>query len=203
MLQSHKDAFFFVADKLQCWIGLREPNELSDWYIGKGGYTAKNEHCKAKTADNAAHFFKGLVVSPKLCPEAFLPSSREVALRKWNEFEQTMAPGFTVEQTGPMKGLVKWFGKSMHADFDLMYISKADAEGGLAFTSKQEQQQLFEQARTMLNERIGAKVIMHGPEFLWEEGVGAKESEWVLSFGPKNTFRQDQSSMPQQTDSRH
>ncbi|HRO43049.1 MAG TPA: hypothetical protein PL009_09455 [Flavipsychrobacter sp.] len=203
MLQAHKEAFFFVADKLNCWIGLREPNELSDWYIGKGGYTAKNTNCKAKTSDNAAHFFKGLVVNPVLCPGAFLPSSRETAIKKWKEFEQTMAPGFTYEKTGPMVGLVKWFGKSIHADFDLMYISKADAKGGLAFTTKQEQQKLFEEAKKMLNQKIGIDMILHGPEFLWDEGVGAREAEWVLSFGPKNAFRQDMSSMPQGAGAMH
>ncbi len=101
------------------------------------------------------------------------------------------------------KGLVKYLGKGVHADFDLMYIVKAGNDGKMLFTSEQEQEGLFKLAAPMLNSLIGTDMILHGPEFLWKGGVGARESEFVWSFGPNKAFRTDMSSMPQEKGAYH
>jgi hypothetical protein len=209
MLAHHKEAFFKAADTLNCWIGLREPNELSDRYIGKGGYVAKNENCKAKSADNPAYQYKGLVVNPELCPEAFLASSLPEAQKKWKSFAAGMPAGFSYKQSGALKGLVKFNGKSIHADFDLMYVSKADGSGKMIFTTTQEQHELSRKAATLLNSLLGADMILHGAELGWKGDtknnirVGARESENIWSFGPKKQFRQDVSSMSDKAGKMH
>ena len=81
MRQPHKNVFFMAAQQFTCWIGLREPNELSAKWIGKPRHEPKGESCKAKTADNATHRFGGLVVDPILCPGAFRPDTLQTAVR--------------------------------------------------------------------------------------------------------------------------
>ncbi|MBS1643757.1 MAG: hypothetical protein JST36_01850 [Bacteroidetes bacterium] len=200
MYPNHRDAFFKAADKLNCWIGLREPNELSLDYIGKGGYTAKNEKCKAKSADDPAHQYKGLVVSPEICPEAFKPGSLSVAKEKWKLFAANMPFGFTVNKDG----LVKYQGKSIHADFDLMYTTKADSNGKMMFTSSSDAKRLEIEVAKFINNLLGTEIIQHGAEMAWGGDfsdpknpvpVGAKASEDIFSFGPKRQFRIDHSSM--------
>lgn len=200
MHPNHSDAFFKAADKLNCWIGLREPNELSSGYIGKGGYTAKNEKCKAKSADNPAHPFKGLVVNPEICPKAFKPESLSVANEKWKLFAANMPIGFTVNKDG----LVKYQGKSIHADFDLMYAAKADGNGKMIFTSSADARKLDTEVAKFINILLGTEIIQHGAEMTWGGDfsdpknpimVGAKESENIYNFGPKRQFRIDRSSM--------
>lgn len=203
MLAHHKNAFYDVADKLNCWIGLREPNELSDRWIGQPRHTPKPVSCKAKSADNPSFRHAGLVVDPTLCPEAFLPASLADARDKWNQkfaIGGRLPLGYTCLTTGPEKGLVRLHGSAIHADFDLMTVTLAGTDGGMAFTTREQMQALMMKVQPLLNSLLGSPMIQHGPEFDYmgnkDHRVGARPSEQVWFFGPKRRFIQSQSSMP-------
>jgi len=204
MLSHHKEAFYKAADRLVCWIGLREPNPLAEKWIGRGG-VPKGIDCKAKTSDNPSFKFSGLVVSPTLRPEAFKPDSLDTAEDKWCEFapHDKLPSGYSCVTDGPEKGLVKKNGSPIFADYDLMAICKAGPDGRLARTTKHEEGALFIPIRRELNAAFGVPMIQHGAEFMWNKGVGAREREFVLWFGPKRQFRQDISSMPTTPDKWH
>jgi hypothetical protein len=205
MLPHHKETFFAVANQLFCWIGLREPNELSDKWIGRSGYVPKSMHCKAKTADNAFYPYSGLVVNPLLCEDAFHYTTLEDAKEKWKKFADgnQLPSGFTCDEYGLEKGLVKFRGSAIHADFDLMVVCKADPNGSMAFTTPEEQVALSTEAQKLLNQRFGTPMIQHGTEFAWTGGVGARETENVLFFGPNRRFQLGKSSMPQKAGTLH
>jgi hypothetical protein len=199
MRPDHVLAFKTVADRFTCWIGLREPNPLGEKWIGNAACMPKPETCKAKTADNPGFPQAGLVVDPSTRPEAFLPASRPEALRKWTmEFAKggRLPTGYTTVTRGPEQGLVKLRGKSLYADFDLMALLRSDASGAKLHTSQGEQAQLFAQVAPALNQLLRVELIQHGAEFMWLGGVGARESEWVLWFGPGGRLERHASSMP-------
>jgi hypothetical protein len=199
MRPEHKEAFFLAAQQFTCWIGLREPNPLADRWIGRPGYAPKPEECKAKTADNPAHRLAGLVVDPVLCPQAFKADTRQVAVEKWQKAFLTagrLPGGFTRIEHGPDAGLVKYQGAALFADFDLMAINRSNARGEFLQTSNEEEEQLFALVQPELNRRLGAPMIQHGAEFMWDKGVGAREFEYVLWFGPGRRFNRWPSSMP-------
>jgi hypothetical protein len=176
MLQPHKDIFFFAANTFNCWIGLREPNELSDPWIGKQGYTSKSMTCKAKSADNpSSKLTAGLVVNPVIRPEAFLDESLSVAKKKWEEFSNGGLPsGYICDE----KGFVRYHG-----------LKRA--------------KNLRKHVAVLVNNKIGCKMIQHGSEFEWKGGVGARESEQVYFFGPNRQFKVAMSSMPTKAGTMH
>ena len=212
MLDKHKRVFFAVADKFKVWIGVREPNELSDRWIGRPGYVPKCVECKAKTADEATHKFAGLVVNPVVCPDAFMPRSALQALSTWREFLQLgrLPFGFVTVASGPEKGLVKHNGFMIHADYDLMTICRSNVNGDFVETEADEtktdrkanvkqlgeQEQLYSLVVPEINSALKVPMIQHGAEFAYTEGIGARESELVLWFGPGSRFKLGQSSMP-------
>jgi hypothetical protein len=199
MLPTHKEIFFEAAQEFTCWIGLREPNELSDRWCGKKGYRPKGEACKAKSSDHPDFHFAGLVVDPTLCPEAFTEETRAAAVECWNKkflIDGQLPPGFGRTESGPEKGLVRQQGQAIFADFDLMAVSRSNEQGQHLFTTNQEERALFAKVEEFLNSRLGAPMIQHGSEFMWDGGVGARESEYVLWFGPGRKFKRGQSSMP-------
>jgi hypothetical protein len=198
MLSQHKVVFFDVAQRLTCWIGLREPNPLSDRWIGRPGGVPKGETCKAKTADNQAFRYAGLVVDPTRCPEAFKPASLAAATSTWNQFSRggRLPPEFTCVEDGPEKGLVKLRGSYIFADYDLMAVNRAGEGGGFLTTSQLEQRRLFEAVKPALNRGLRVPMIQHGPEMMWQQGVGGREFEYVLWFGPGRRFNRWPSSMP-------
>ena len=194
MIPQHKQIFFTVADKLNCFIGLREPNDLSDRWITKAGYVPKGVDVKAKTAK--AREFAGLVVNPYLLPKAFpKPDDLKRAQESWDKFAKNgLHGGFSCPNSGPEKGLLKKEGKAIHADYDLMFITLADEQGNIKFTSTAESEDLFAKVGKEINRMIPRKkMIQHSTEFLFE-GVGAPASEQVLIFGPKRKFIQTTSS---------
>ena len=185
MKQAHKNVFLTAAQQFTCWIGLREPNALSERWIGKPGFVPKGEACKAKTADNRNHDLGGLVVDPILCPEAFVNTGE--AAKTWkNKFAVggRLPAGFTRVEAGPEKGLVKFNGSAIYADFDLMAINRSNAEGEFLFTTLEEQKELFAKVEPVLNRGFGARLIQHGAEFMWDKGIGARTFENVYWFGP-------------------
>ena len=222
MREKHKDAFFEVAEQFMCWIGLREPNRLADKWIGKSGSIPKPEKCKGKTADNPSFPFAGLVTDPNLMPDAFKDSKTlKDAETAWGKFAigRRLPSGYTVLEEGKEKGLVKFNGKFIFADYDLMAICRSSKEGNFLFTKsrsdmtteeeqkkhyedlsdndeRSEAEALFEKVKPVLNSKFGMDMIQHGAEFMWRKGVGARSSEWVLWFGPGQRFDRSLSSMP-------
>jgi hypothetical protein len=199
MRSEHKQVFFDVAQQLTCWIGLREPNPLSDKWIGRPGAVPKDEACKAKTADNSAFRFAGLVVDPTRCPQGFKRTTLAAATATWkNKFLHggRLPAGFTCVEGGPESGLVKLRGSYLFADFDLMAINRSTENGDFVPTSIGEQTQLFRAVKPALNRGLRVPMIQHGAEMMWRGGVGGRESEYVLWFGPGRRFNRWPSSMP-------
>jgi len=87
MLAQHRHAFFKVAIKHNCWIGLRDPNPLSDPWIGEPKCYPKPITCKAKTCDLPGKPFSGLVVCPWRRADHFTDDRREKARAIWEDFE--------------------------------------------------------------------------------------------------------------------
>lgn len=217
MRESHKNAFYYAANKFTCWILLREPNPLSTKWMGRSGYIPKDLTCKGKTADNPTHPFSGLVVDPTKCPEAFKPGSRRTALKTWNEkfVENSRLPApFTSVDSGRQKGLVKRNGMFIYADYDLMKVMKSNENGDftdipdddkqVSFEEQQafkEEKALFEEVRKVINLIIGIPLIQHGTEFMYD-GVGGRHLENILWFGPGKRFYYGLSSMPEK-DEKH
>ena len=205
MRNSHKKAFLSTAQKFSCWIGLREPNPLSDKWIGKPGGRPKSVYCKAKTADNEMHPFTGLVVDPYLCRDAFKKDTLKRAEDKWKDFlDGTQLPiGFTRIESGYLKGLVKHHGLAIYADYDIMTIKRADKNGNMTSTQGPEKDikelnTLFEKVSKEINKKLGVPMIQHGSEFQYE-GLGAPEFEYILWFGPNGRFFTGVSSMPEES----
>jgi hypothetical protein len=203
MLLQHKEAFFQTAQQFKCWIGLREPNPLAERWIGRNGYRPKGHDCEAKTADNPAHCWAGLVVSPLLLPDAFKQDSHQssifLAREKWRKFLLLgrMPAGFTCSETGLEKGIVRQKGQAIFADYDLMTILKSDDKGSFLFTSDSDELILMKQVIPKINNLIGIEMIQHGPEFdPGFDGLGARERERILYFGPGRRFQEGISSMP-------
>jgi hypothetical protein len=194
-----REPFFDAADAHTCWIGLREPNPLSERWIGQRGYTPKMMDCKAKTADNPTHRLAGLVVDPTRCPDAFRTESLAAAKHTWKEkfLKNGVLPiGFEVSKLATERGLVRYKGQAIYADFDLMAINRANENGDFVPTSESEETALFNLVAPMLNAQFGVDMVQHGAEFMWTGGVGARESEYVYWFGPGRRFRVAPSSMP-------
>src|SRR5262245_1948414 len=206
MLQNHMDVFFAAADQCSCWIGVREPNSLAEKWIGKPGYIPKGLNCKAKTSDNSSFAWAGLVVDPTARAEAFTKGTLIEATNTWKNKvpkPQHLPPGFTCVQVGPERGLVKFGGSAIFADYDLMAISRSNSRGEMLFTDRAQQDALFGRVEPLVNKALGVPMIQHGPEFAYEAGVGAREFEWVFWFGPGRKFKRGPSSMPQGDGQRH
>jgi len=199
MRPHHRQVFFDAAQQCTCWIGLREPNPLADRWIGQPGYIPKGVNCKAKTADNPDFQLAGLVVDPTVRPDAFNRDTLAAAVDTWkNKFLMggRLPAGFTCPQTGPEKGLVRLSGSAIYADYDLMAINRATSDGEWLPTSEAEARVLFARVEPLLQQGLGVPLIQHSTEFMWAGGVGAREMEWVLWFGPGRRLKRLQSSMP-------
>jgi len=191
----YKKVFFDVAHQYTCWIGLREPNPLSLPWVGQAGYAPKPETCKAKSADKPGHKYAGLVVNPKTCRDGFTARTLQLAIDTW---DHKFAPGGRVPSPYKLDGdLVKLNNNAIHADFDLMAIVRSNAAGDFLETPMMIQEELFRVVKPALNNCLGSPMIQHGAEFMWDTGVGARASEFVLWVGPGRRFRQSISSMPQ------
>lgn len=186
MIEHHRNVILLVAQRCTCWIGVREPNPLSDRWIGDSRYVAKSEKCKAKTADNPGHRHGGLVVNPVKCLQAFKPASQLRALESWRGFLELgrLPPPFKCIESGDEMGLVEEKGKFIHADYDLLAIVRANDQGGFEPTSEVEQEELFKEIRPTLNQLLGKPMIQHGAELMWHGGIGMRDSEFILWFGP-------------------
>jgi hypothetical protein len=199
MKAEHREVFFRVAEKHSCQIGVREPNPLSERWIGKAGCTPKSMQCKAKTSDNPSFAYSGLVTSPELRAEAFTAATLESARQTWRRFapDGKLPVDFSVQTKGLERGLVLYQNYlRIYADYDLMAIVRSDPTGKFQATSQEEQQALFKKVHAELNAALGAPLIQHGAEFMWDGGLGARARESVFWFGPRRSLQVSPSSMP-------
>jgi hypothetical protein len=201
MRDTHRAAFYSVANICNCQIGVREPNEYADKWIGISGYIPKMKECKAKTSDEPSYKFSGLIVDPILCPEAFTDASRSSANEKWYDFTKdgNLPSNFTRETSGDERGLVKYKGAAIHSDYDLMFIRSLDNTRPAKYNDFSEREPLSIRVQTLLNINLGVSMIQHGAELDWydnESRVGAAESEMILTFGPNRYYSDFHSKVP-------
>lgn len=150
MKQNHRDVFFRVAEELNIWIGLREPNPLADDWIDYTWTQPKMADCKAKTSDNPSFDCAGLVVNPLLVPQAFKPESKRSAEFVWkNKFAKygnhidELPSGFEYWRAtdrepygeGIWHGVIAYRGKPIFADYDIMTVVPINESGGFEFTN--------------------------------------------------------------------
>ncbi len=187
-----------AADKFGVWVSLRDPNPLSEKYIGNGSFVPKGMLVKGKSADNPAHPLAGLVVDPMLCPEAFLPTSIFRATQTWLRWWCSKPGNIQVIPTGSMKGMVVQDGKGIYADYDLLALQWADSSTGdfqYTYSSAKDPgswaiELLYRHVQLYLNGRFGLELVQHGPEFdVTFDGVGSKEGELLHFFGPHRQYR--------------
>ena len=196
MLNAHREIFYQVARQLKCWIHVREPNTLGDSWVGQPGYTPKPVTCKAKSSNNRAFRFAGLVVDPnRVGREAFQdPATYRLALESWSKFTESgrLPAGYAVVEWGTRAGLVTFEGKFIFPDYDLFWIESANAEGDVLSPGQKGYQSspvLFPRVEKLLNEKFGIPMIQHGSEFDWDQGIGTRHGEWILSYGPTRSPR--------------
>ena len=125
MRNNHREIFKKAAKEYECLIAVRQHNPKSEPYIGKRGYKPKPIQCKAKTAKKGPQ--AGLVVNPKLCPDAFRSrSERRLAEIDWHSFDTTYGKpqfGYQVnKKKGDRYGCVMFGGNYLYSDYDLMEI---------------------------------------------------------------------------------
>ena len=105
-------------------------------------------------------------------------------------------------------GLVLYNGCYIFADYDLMAVHPSNAAGDWlavgdlppkgsdeAYEAAGSLKQLCKEVEDALNALFGKKLIQHGAEFIWNKGMGAKDSELVLWFGPGNRISTSISAM--------
>jgi hypothetical protein len=79
---------------------------------------------------------------------------------------------------------------------DLMAISRSNERGEMLFTDQAQQAELYATVEPLLRQGLGVPMVQHPTEFMWDKGVGAREFEYVLWFGPARRFNRSPSSMP-------
>jgi len=126
VLEQHVAIFTEIARKKQCHIIVRCPNRASDQFMGRAFFTAKPLECKAKTANNLAHQFAGLVVSPEKLREAFLSNSYRGAKEAWEKFTANGMPSGYSLAAGQWSGCLTLNGNLIHADYDLLAVTPAE-----------------------------------------------------------------------------
>ncbi len=152
MLKAHMAAFFSVAKDKHVWIGLREPNPLSERHIGQSIGTflchPKPANCGAKTVKVAHHPLCGLVADPyhPKCGAAAFGGNLIAAKMDWVQFRQTDAfsKHFRVVDSGAHAGALMMLASNpsnsakslcfLHSDYDLMAIVPADSNGRMIST---------------------------------------------------------------------
>ncbi len=134
MIPEHKNVFFVVAAKFRIWIGVREFNELSTQWVGNPNCVSKEAYVSAKTVDNVKHPLCGLVVSPKICPTAFLDQLNPVrrpdgtvevprSTIKWEKFlkhDRVVNNLETIKLNNSQKNIHDW----TKINFDLFGLQK-------------------------------------------------------------------------------
>jgi hypothetical protein len=119
--------------------------------------------------------------------EASLPRARS----NWS-----VPSGGMVTADGKEKGLLRVYGKAIHADYDLMVISPMEDEFGSHEISRdvdlkkpkskayRRDVHLYRKVATAINTRLVVQMIQHGSEFMYD-GLGAKEKERIFWFADK------------------
>lgn len=102
MPAKHVVAFLRAAGFFKVWILVRRGNAESLQWVGKDGYVPKPLDCKAKTADRPDTGCSGLVASPELKADAFLPLKLKKAKEEWAKFADKL---YTFDPGNPRKNL--------------------------------------------------------------------------------------------------
>lgn len=109
---------------------------------------------------------------------------------------------------GKDKGLLRVYGKAIHADYDLMVVYTMEDEFGSHEVSRgvdlkktrsrayKRDVHLYRKVATAINTRLVVRMIRHGTEFMYD-GLGAKEKERILWFAPSRRHWLGWSSMPE------
>ncbi len=190
MRERDKPIFLEAAQTLGVFILVRDTNEKSLPFIGRGGFLPKPKECMAKTADAPGLPCAGLVVDPTCRPEAFTAPQLAKAKQEWLSFAKVMQQhrAWKVEKKrgNPYDGCVTLDGSYVHGDYDLKDVipiehferNLASVEqtqtGLLAYGPKVRSVQQF------VNERLGTPMIQHGAEAQYAD-LG---SEGVWLFAP-------------------
>ncbi|MEZ6129833.1 MAG: hypothetical protein R3C59_14210 [Planctomycetaceae bacterium] len=199
MKVAHSQAFVRAAQKFQCEIVILEPNKLSAPYIGQRLYRPKPLWCKAKTANNENHPAAGLVVSPKLCPDAFTNVKHHDVGREWAKFVHVLnaKTGFTINETeGDRYGCVLHHGHYLYSDYDLLSVTplngpapkttrRAPSEASLHPLAKKNSDHtnpLIQAIRAYIIPRTGIDLIQHGAAVDYPKAD--PETTWCHVFRP-------------------
>jgi hypothetical protein len=187
MLADHKRHFCGAAREFQVFILVRDTNPASLQYIKQNGYAPKRIDCKAKTAETGE--FAGLVVDPtKLGTSAFSEQKLEKALREWENFVPVLKSGvgYDVESDGR----VTFQGKSIHGDYDLKDIVRAEQPfrnlGSIGYLYDQPHSTCskYYLVRDYVNHRIEWPMIQHGPEAQYK----GHSDEMIHMFYPSGRY---------------
>lgn len=174
MRPQDKIIFIDAARALNLWILVRNTNLKSLKYIGLPGFTPKRIDCKAKTADNDVGMYRlsGLVVSPFLQPEAFMPNKLEDARMQWKKTEHLIGGLYKVniQSTSNRYGCLMINGSYIHGDYDLYdIVDPEQPHRNLGLVSQTEGISNIRVANLgkvmeYVNSRIGTPMIQHGAQ---------------------------------------
>lgn len=192
-----QQVFLRAAQEHSCWIGIPEPDPLATEWIGRAGYLPKSESCFAPTSDNPDFAFAGLVASPILRPEAFLPETRSGAVDDWQEFEREgqLPPGYTLICEGGATGLVTFCRSFLYPSIEIVTIYRSNLQGEFIATTEQEREQLFSSAARSINRSLGTTVILQESQLLVKQGIRPVEIPCILWFGPGRRFQRQPGAM--------
>jgi hypothetical protein len=190
MRPQDKPVFSQAAREFNCWILVRQTNADSLKYVGMANHTPKPIECKAKTASNKAHHLVGLVVNPKLVPEAIAPDKKQKALEAWESFEKVLktnrAYAVVTNPADRHYGCVTLNGKYIHGDYDLKDVILDDQmHRNLASVETLNGQShmrgpLILKAQKWINSRLGSEMVQHGGEAQYT----GHSDEPIDLFGP-------------------
>ena len=175
------------------WILVRGTNENSFRYIGEVGFVPKPLTCKAKTADAGEQ--AGLVISPKLRPEAFTNPAK--AKKYGNQMlsspgnQKSLPEGYEVDSGKQpcYHGCLRYRGNLIHADYDLFDVVSPDAPRRLLalYSVNGEPASnmttgIKAKVQIPLNKLLGVDMVQHGVHVAFGT---FDDDDIVLAFGPK------------------
>lgn len=192
MRPQDKTVFLEAARLFQAWILVRRTNPASLEYIGRRGYTPKPIDCKAKTADSP-HPLAGLVIDPRIHPNAFAASKQEDALHAWTAMQPLLGHKYTVDEDKQSKhyGCLMLDGRYIHGDYDLYdVVDVLQLRRNLGLVTTLEGQPhtrapRFYALQDFINAKLGAPMIQHSGNAQY---AAHPERPLIDVFGPQGEF---------------
>ena len=181
MRPQDQEVFAEAARQQGRWIIVRETNPEALKYVGEPGYVPKPFECKAKSANMPGHEYAGLVVNPRVHPEAF--RNPAAAAKEWDKVMEHRPAGFTED----VQGRLRINGKLVHSDYDVYdVIDPNRPRGNLGVVKYDERGQLIVEThglpkiKDFVNKGVGSDVIQHSGEAQFK---GHSEQRLIV-FGP-------------------